>query len=275
MTWSPRSRYIVWMIIRRSEVGPVLQLRLLIVLAVSMFAQPASAQTPAPNVHFTYVSGTALGLLPPGKPGIIDIIPIGPHDTSLVHIPVLGLYGTAGTPVIVWNNTPRSVQGLRVFGMIRTASNNELRAAVTAEVLPDTIPAGEFGFTVVTFADQIADPLASDDVVTFEAFFPEAKPDANRPPESIVPLEVVEVAVDGATVQGTLRGLPPGKQLITTALLCFDAAGQARAMVYDFDALDQTTDSNSVYPFEVAVETPCDRFVVTAQTSFYAPASVG
>ena len=93
----------------------MLRLLLLSVLAFSLLVPPVSAQTPEAAKRFTYVTGTALDLVPDGKPGIIDIIPVGP-------------YGPRGIPVVVWNHTARTVTDLHVFGMIRTAEGQLLAA---------------------------------------------------------------------------------------------------------------------------------------------------
>src|SRR6476619_345127 len=100
----------------------MLRLLLLSVLAFSLLAPPVSAQTPEAAKRCTYVPCTALELVPEGKPGVIDIIPIGPFTEN-----------DFGLPVVVWNNTETTVTGLHVFGTIRTASGL-LRVAVYSPV---------------------------------------------------------------------------------------------------------------------------------------------
>jgi hypothetical protein len=241
----------------------MLRLLLLSVLAFSLLVPPVSAQTPEAAKRFTYVTGTALDLVPDGKPGIIDIIPVGP-------------YGPRGIPVVVWNHTARTVTDLHVFGMIRTAEG-QLLAAWQVQVFPDVIPIGTFAFTMVAFAGQMPDEPAPDDVITFEAYVPNAASDPNFPAFTIVPLQVEEAVRQGSEIVGMIRnttGRPVDR--VMGVALCFDGSGQAIGDAYDvYDDIRPALPHGAGHRFALPVAEPCARFLIAFQTTFYDLMSVG
>lgn len=228
---------------------------ILFVLIVGIVAPTASAQTPEAGARFTYVSGTALDLVPEGEPGIIDIIPVGPFSEK-----------DFGLPVVVWNSTEEAVTGLHVFGTIRTASGM-LRAAVDTPVYPDTVLPGEFAFAVVEFAKvmqrRVLDP---GDLIAVEYYFPDVFD------WTYVPLIVIDANIDGDRLVGQVR-IPSRVSTYPVRIIgmCFGADGEAfsglivggRDETRDKKGSDDTMPFGAVWPDAFTPE--CDRWLVTAE----------
>jgi hypothetical protein len=236
----------------------MLRLLLVSLLAMGLIAQSASAQTPEPTKRSTYVTGTALDLIPEGKPGIIDVIPFGPFTEK-----------DFGLPVVVWNNTEKPAIGLHVFGTIRTASGL-LRVAVDSPVYPMTILPGEFGFSVVEFATRMDDRgLDPGNVIAVEYYVPDYW---EMPFDSLV---IIDAEIQGDRLNGHAR-IRDGMHTpwVRVVGMCFGADGQAYSGLMvgggNSDESDQPSEDDiiGITAFWPDAFTPdCDRWLVVAEVA--------
>lgn len=205
-------------------------------------ATPVAATSP-------YLVGDALPLLPPGAPGVVDVIAVGPPAEWFA-------------PVVLRNNTGQTLLLANVAGAAHDAAGELIATGNPgAFISPSVLPPGQAAIAVVYF--NSLEDLPPDAVLTFE---PETEPLATgrdfRQDLEIVEATREEDAIVGLARNGTDASLA-GK--VNVVAVCFDQTGAVAGFYADFaNALD--LGPAETVPFEIpfAETGPCDAFLVGA-----------
>ena len=215
----------------------------------SVAGTPAVAATPAAQGGSPYLAGDALPLLPPGRPGSVDVIVVG--------APV-----GWNVPVVLRNNTDEAVVIISVHG---TAHDRTGALIGTGEpgafMSPSLLPSGQAAIAGVYF--NSAEYLPADAVLAFEPEIESAATASDfRQDLEIVYATREEQGIVGQARNGTDDPLV-GK--ISVLGICFDATGMITG--YGFGLADRLDlDPGETAPFDVGIEStgPCDAFLLGA-----------
>lgn len=229
-----------------------------LVVMILVVGQSASAQAPTPGVF-----GTALELLPPGEPGELSIVVVGP-------------YGEIGVPIIVRNNTEETVYDLEILATIRDA-NGTLIAAEESAPRPSVLEPGAIAIDRLPFWTDLPGPPPVGSTYAFEAYTTTeaaylALAGVEHPVRTI-PLEVNSAERSNSQIIG--RAVNTSERPLTTGptitVMCFTNAGEATE--YYGASMEPPIQPIAVgveFPFSTSTEEPieavCDRFLVLVYT---------
>ena len=207
-------------------------------------ATPAGGQGASP-----YLVGDALPLLPPGQPGVVDVIAVG--------APVKW-----DVPIVLRNNTGEDVVLTNVRGTAQDATGTPIGTGEPGSLVsPWVVPAGQVAIAAVYF--NTLEHLPPDAAV---AFAPEAEPVATAVAFR-QDLEIVEATPREDRIVGLARNGSdePLVGRVSVLGVCFDAAGAIKGHYHAF------ADKNDLDPGETAPFTarfagtgPCEAFLVGA-----------
>jgi hypothetical protein len=208
-------------------------------------ATPAASQETSP-----YLVGDALLLLPPGTPGVVDVIAVG--------APVQKYF----VPLVLRNNTEETIVLTRIHGTAEDAAGEPIGSGdVYSFMNPSVVAAGQVALAAIEF--NSVEPLPPDASFAFE---PEAESLATATVFRL-DLEIVEATREEDRIVGLARNGTdqPLAGKISVLGICFDATGAIQGNYAGFaDKLDLRPGETA--PFEVPFEGtgPCEAFLVGA-----------
>jgi hypothetical protein len=213
-----------------------------------------SAATPVVSVesgehNSPYLAGAALPLLPPGEPGVVDVIAVGaPVEWSV--------------PVVVRNTTSEAVLLIAVRGTASDAAGAELATGEAGSFMaPSVLPPGEVALASIYF--NSLEHLPPDAELAFEV---ESEPAATAD-DFRRDLEIGAAAVEGEELVGVVRNgaAEPLLGKVSVVGVCFDTAGTVTGYAETFaDGLDLEPDEEATFTADIAGAGPCDVFLVGA-----------
>jgi hypothetical protein len=205
-------------------------------------ATPVAADSP-------YPVGDALPLLPPGAPGIVDVIAVGPPAEWFA-------------PVVLRNNTGQTLLLADVPGAAHDAAGELLATGSPGAFMsPSILPPGQAAIAVVYF--NSLDHLPPDAVLTFE---PETEPLAEDS-DFRQDLEIVEATREGDAIVGLARNGTdaPLAGKVNVVAVCFDETRAVAGFYAGFaNALDLGPAETAPFEIPFADTGPCDAFLVGA-----------
>ncbi|MGB3329815.1 MAG: FxLYD domain-containing protein [Thermomicrobiales bacterium] len=215
--------------------------RILVALAIGvqfLVAPTALAQTPPPGTAST-IGGSGIAMVPQGKPGILDVVAVGP-------------YANGDLPFIVRNNTGAAVADFTVTADAHDASGKSVATGELPfgiELSPSNVSAGGIAFGNAVFLGVVPNGVTF--TVTVSA---KPAPGSNI---DIVDLDVPSVTSTGTDVSGTLHNptnVALGKPFVTIA--CLDAHGALTGVGSPMVDLNlKQPDANGDVTFDVPVST--------------------
>lgn len=207
----------------------------------------APAATPAAGASVVY--GNAREFLGPGEPGELSVVASGP-------------VGGYSIPVVVRNNTDRTLARVEVGGEVRDGAGNLVAAGSSQPFLPTIVPPGELAIGSVLFggtelpagASATFDVGASDDLGLYST---------NGP----ISVELVEFAARPDVIVGSFRN-PSGTPIVGNVYLRVACFGEDGMLLAEEPAIAARTDlapgeTTAFDAFSSGLVPPCGRFLIT------------
>jgi hypothetical protein len=206
----------------------------------------AASPSPQPARSSPYVGGNASPRFPAGAPHVLSVVARGPYSQE-----VFGKCVGCSVPIIVRNNTNRTVIRIAVSGTASTPGGKLLATGSDQGLHPNVVKPGETAFGYVFFHDA---KLPADAGFHFK-LTSTAPADAQF--ENIRDLIVAESHGVQDSVLGTFRNAYPVKVTgpIEVTAACFSAAGKLLYIASDFTDQDQVA-AKQTLPFQVDTTPP-------------------
>ena len=215
-------------------------------------ATPGGPATPAGHDPSQSLAGDALPLLPPGRPGVVDIIAVGVAVNYNV-------------PVVLRNNTGEAVLLTNIHGTAHEATGALIATGSPGSFIsPSVVQAGQVAIASVYFNSR--DNLPPDAVLAFE-------PETESPVTAIVfrqDLEIVEVTPGEDTITGRVRNgtEEPLAGTVNVLGICFDATGAITGSYLGLaDKNDLDPGETASFKADLEGPGPCDAFLLGANSS--------
>jgi hypothetical protein len=196
--------------------------------------------------------GDALPLLPPGRPGVVDIITVG--------VPI-----NYDVPIVLRNNTGEAVLLTSIHGTAHEATGALIATGEAGSFIsPSVVRAGQVAIAWVYFNSR--DNLPPDAVLAFE-------PETESLATATVfrqDLEIVEVAPGEQNITGLVQNGTevPLAGTVNVLGICFDATGAITGSYLTYaDKNDLDPDETASFNIELEGTGPCDAFLLGANSS--------
>lgn len=224
---------------RRTARASLLGVTMVAVMAPSVAVGVTGVASPPPKPPRAspYVGGNASPRLPAGTPHVLSVIARGPYNQTV--------------PIIVRNNTNRTVIRIAVSGTASTPGGKLLATGKDQGLHPNVVKPGEISYGYVYFNDA---KLPANARYRFN-LTSTAPADAQF--ENKRDLIVVESHRVQDSILGTLRNGYPVKVTgpIGVAVACFSSAGKLLYIASDYTDQDQVA-AKQALPFQVDTTPP-------------------
>jgi hypothetical protein len=180
-----------------------------------------------------FIGGNAIGLLPPGEPGVLSVVAVGPFDGNVL-------------PIIVRNNTGQDVIRIKATASALNPAGQQVAVGGDQLFNPNLVRSGglSIGYAYFGGADIPADSTFKIDL--------ESTPATDDQFENIRDLEVVEATVVDGRIVGTLTNIYDATLTGPVGVVgaCFDENGSLLAHVRGF-ANDESIDPSENVQFQI------------------------
>lgn len=196
-----------------------------------------------------YIGGNESPILPDGEKEVLSVIAIGKFDGVIL-------------PIVVRNNTDKSVTRISVSAEARSSEGELLAVGKDQMFSPNLVQPGEISLGYIFF--ESVDSFPED--VQFK-FLIASKDSKSTTFENIRDLEVVEQNWVDNRIVGMLKN--PYNILVNGPIevnaMCFNENGEVLAHYSDFATVDQV-EAGGTIPFQVSIydQKPCPIFLVAS-----------
>lgn len=194
--------------------------------------------------HSPYIDGNRSPRLPAGHPGKLDIIAVGPYDGTSV-------------PVVVRNNTSRTVTRITVKGAAVTAGGALLGTGSDQGIEPTVVRPGEIAIGYVYFDGGV--PLSSKFRLT-ATWDPSSAQYENKRDLVISKTSGLIDRLVGYAHNATGR---PVSGPIGLLAACFSSSGKLLSTESDFADQDSLATGETA-PFQISLSHTCPTYLITA-----------
>lgn len=190
------------------------------------------------------MGGTALGILPPGNPGVLDVVAFAPVGGTIA--------------VLVQNNTDQPVAGVKVSAIATASDGTPYPSSLfPSELKPYVINPGEYGIGSVTFNTLLAGGESL-------AFTLEGEP-LTEPPLA-TDLVVLSATVENGVISGELINSSGHAMYGPVVLqgLCFDQSGAITGSILGFakNQYEIDPDEQSAFSVDLVSSVDCSLFII-------------